>query len=86
MVGEGALVTTVALWHLGVTAVLAGVLSTVMLLQGLAGLIRRQRRGSGARTVITVVPRQRIAPVTLHLDVPAGSEPARPMASSGGQS
>jgi hypothetical protein len=74
--------TAVALWHLGVTALLAGVLGVVILVQAIAEVVRRRHPCSGRtviarRTVITVAPRERTPARTVRAHPPARDESSR---------
>ena len=77
---------TVALWHLGVTAVLAGVLSGVMLLQSLCDVFRRHLRRGGRRVLTIPAPRQTVEAGTVVVGDVAVGDPSRAMASAGGTS
>ena len=76
--------TTVALWHLGVTAILGGALSTVILVQALGDGMRRMRRSP--RQVLTVPTPARSAaePRTVRTAARTAHDQAPAMASAAG--
>ena len=91
--------TTVALWHLAATAVLAGALMSVILVQTMAGAVRRRyadgrpavavhRPTVQARTTVqppaTVQARTTVQPRTVRTGVRAGQESSPAMAAASG--
>jgi len=77
-------VTTVALWHLGVTGILAGALSSVILVQFLGDVLRRMRRGAHRTAPVLVPSRLTIEPRTVRVRVRASNDQAPAMASAAG--
>jgi hypothetical protein len=78
-------VATVALWHLGVTAVLAGLLSSVMLLQSFRSVLHRQRRRGAQRAVAAPAPPRTVASSSGRDERDPG-EPVPPLMTSAGGS
>jgi hypothetical protein len=77
-------VATVALWHLGLTAVLAAVLLTVMVVQSLSDAVerlRRRRRASGTVSVPLQV-RPTVEPRLVSADGSPAAESVPTMASA----
>jgi hypothetical protein len=77
-------VATVALWHLGVTAVLAGALSSVILVQSIGAALRRLRLGARRGVTVPVQPRPAVEPRTVRVGVLPSTEKAPAMASAAG--
>ena len=76
--------TTVALVHLGVTAILAGALSLVILVQALGERVRRLRRSTAAALSAPAQPRPVAQPRTARTAARTAQEQAPVMASAAG--
>jgi hypothetical protein len=77
-------VTTVALWHLGVTAILAGALSMVILVQALGERVRRVRSSTRAVLSASAQVRPVAQPRTVRTAARTTHEQAPAMASAAG--
>jgi hypothetical protein len=77
-------VATIALWHLGVTAVLAGALSSVILVQSIGAALRRLRPGARRDLTVPLHSRLTVEPRTVRVTVLPSTEKAPAMASAAG--
>jgi hypothetical protein len=77
-------VATIALWHLGVTAVLAGALSSVILVQSIGAALRRLRLGGRRGVAVPVQSRTTVEPRTVRVGGLPTTEKAPAMASAAG--
>ena len=75
---------TVALWHLGVTGILAGALTLVILAQSLGGALRRLRRSPVRTAAVPAPSRPTVEPRTVRIAVRTTHEQAPAMASAAG--